>query len=287
MRTSLCAFVFGLAAMLPQAAGAEALLPCLADAGVLTVQAMGIGNDGTLELDGGREAVLEGIRLPLGAAERAPPEYAEAARAALRKLAVGRTLKLAILAPARDRYGRLRAQIFVGKDTWLQEELLQAGLARVAFPPDRADCPAMLYAAEEAGRFLGAGLWQARAYAVRAADALEAGNYRPLLGTFQVVEGRVANAAIKSGRAYINFGADPKTDFTVTIAPEDRKAFRARGIDPRLLTGQRIRVRGILDRYNGPEIVIANPDMIEMLGPLPPPQVATKKKKARTDPGSF
>jgi len=120
-----------------------------------------------------------------------------------------------------------------------------------------------------------------------AADALEAGNYRPLLGTFQVVEGRVANAAIKSGRAYINFGADPKTDFTVTIAPEDRKAFRARGIDPRLLTGQRIRVRGILDRYNGPEIVIANPDMIEMLGPLPPPQVATKKKKARTDPGSF
>lgn len=286
MRTSLCALLLIVAVMVPRAVGAEALLPCLADAKMLTVQAKGVGNDGTLELDSGRKAVLEGIRLPLGAAERAPPEYAEAARAALRKLAVGRTLKLAIFAPERDRYGRFRAQVFTGKDTWLQEELLQAGFARVAFPPDRTDCPAMLYAAEEAGRFLGAGLWGAHAYVVRAADALEAGNYRPLLGTFQVVEGRVANAAIKSGRAYINFGPDPKTDFTVTIAPEDRKAFRVRGFDPRLLAGKRIRVRGILDRYNGPEIVIANPGMIELLEPLPP-QAGPEKKKARTNPGSF
>jgi hypothetical protein len=75
------------------------------------------------------------------------------------------------------------------------------------------------------------------------------------------------SAAVKS-RGYLNFGADWKHDFTATIAPEDMKTFRAAGVDPQGYAGKTIRVRGIVEWHNGPEIEIASPDDIEIVPDL-------------------
>ena len=73
------------------------------------------------------------------------------------------------------------------------------------------------------------------------------------------------NASVRAGRAYLNFGRDWRTDFTVTIAPEDLKAFRAANIDPASYAGKRVRVRGWIERMNGFEIEAAVPEAIEIL----------------------
>ena len=95
-------------------------------------------------------------------------------------------------------------------------------------------------------------------------DAEAAGGH---LGSFQLVEGRVLEAAVVRGRAYLNFGADWREDFTVTLAPKVRRRFEAEGIDPRDYRGTRLRVRGWLKSYNGPMIEVTHPEQIEVLEP--------------------
>ena len=132
--------------------------------------------------------------------------------------------------------------------------------ARVEIAPDRSECAAELYAAESDARAANAGLWAAPAYRVRAPEGLSGDT-----GTFQIVQGRVLTADVKDGRAYLDFGADYKTDFTVTISPDDMATFRAMGVDPRDYAGKTIRVRGIIQQFNGPEIEVANPKQVEVL----------------------
>ena len=212
-----------------------------------------------LVLSGGRVVHLEGIRLPAGKLERAPQSFADESRAAVTALVKSTPLTLRSLPPKIDRHGRLRAQAFVG-DQWIQAFLLSRGLARASIAPDRTDCASELFAAEAQGRIAKRGLWAAPAYAVR--DPL---NVRRDIGTFQVVEGKVLNASVKNGRAYLNFGADWRRDFTATVDPVDMPNFRALGVDPRSYAGQTIRVRGWVEWHNGPEIEVANPQGIEVL----------------------
>ena len=112
---------------------------------------------------------------------------------------------------------------------------------------------------------------------------------RATAGTFQIVEGVVKSADVRGGRAYLNFGADWRTDFTATISPADMKLFRASGIDPRRLAGKRVRVRGWIQSLNGPEIEIAEPEQIEVLGPAVAPSptsgVVQDKKAQVKHPG--
>ncbi|HSZ74337.1 MAG TPA: thermonuclease family protein, partial [Rhizomicrobium sp.] len=216
-----------------------------------------VDNDGTLILKDGRQAVAEGIRLPQGRADHAPDYFVTESLAALRDLVVGKTVTLKTLMPDEDRYGRLRAQI-TADGKWVQGEMLAEGLARVSLSPARTECSTALYGLEEKARVAKAGLWASQDYAVRTPDKLWHD-----LGTFQVVEGKVLNASVHGGRAYLNFGADWRTDFTVTIAPDDMKSFRKEHIDPRDYAGKFVRVRGFLDWQNGPEIATANPEGIE------------------------
>jgi len=218
--------------------------------------------DSALVLADGRKLALEGVLMPDGQAGRAPGGFRQEALAALSKLSQGRRIVAAAQRPARDRYGRIEAQIFLAQnpdDGWLQVALLKRGLGRVFVTPDRPECARELLAAEGQARDAHAGIWATQAYAVRAPDAL---SWRDT-GTFQIVQGKVVSAAVKNGRAYLDFGADWKNDFTATIAPDGMKLFRARGIDPRTYAGSVVRVRGWVDRYHGPEIEIAAPEDVE------------------------
>lgn len=215
-----------------------------------------------LVLRDGRAIHLEGIRLPKGSADRAPAYLRDRAYDVLSGYARAHRVTIAAIAPKEDRYDRIRGQVFSNDrgEPWLQAMLLQRGLARVDLAPDRPECAGQFYAAERGARERKIGLWSSSAYAVRNPDAL-AGT----TDTFQIVEGKVVSADVKSGRAYIDFGEDYRSDFTVTIAPEDMRNFRHAGVDPRDYEGKRIRVRGIVQQFHGPEIEIANPAQIEIL----------------------
>ncbi len=227
------------------------------------VQVTRVEKDGVLVLVDGRAVHAEGLLLPAGARDHAPSFFADQAVGMMNDLSRGRRVTLAVLIPKEDRYGRLRAQVFFTEATderWLQVAMLRRGLARVSIAPDRRECASELYAAEAEARKKRYGIWTSQAYAVRTPDDL-AGT----LGTFQIVEGKVLSAAIKDGRAYLDFGADWRRDFKVTISPDDMKRFRDAGVDPRTYSGLTLRVRGFVDSLGGAEIEVASPEAIEVI----------------------
>jgi hypothetical protein len=250
------------------AAVAAPLPSCLPPVEVAHAQVARAEQNGVLVLLDGRAVKLEGLLFPAGAKDRAPPSFQAQALAELRALTQGRDVTLAAQPPKEDRYDRIRAQILFplgDKEPWLQVALLRRGLARVFIAPDRRECASELYGVEAQARAAHAGLWSSPTYAVRTPMNLGPGQ----TGSFQIVEGQVRNADVKGGRAYLNFGADWRKDFTVTIAPQDLKSFTAAGIDPRSYAGKTVRVRGWVQYLNGPEIETAAPESIEMLSNTP------------------
>src|SRR6201996_234416 len=212
----------------PANAAAPACAPTVE---VANVPVSEVEPNGMFVTNDGRAVKLEGVLLPAGARDHAPQYLQQQALSELSGIVHGHLANLNAKPPKQDRYGRLRAQVFItddAPDLWVQTAMLSRGLARVSILPDRAECSAELYAAESAARAQHIGIWTLSAYAVRPALDVPLSD----LGTFQIVEGKVANASARSGRAYLNFGADWKTDFTVTIAPEDMKSFRDHDIDP-------------------------------------------------------
>jgi hypothetical protein len=242
------------------AAPAFALTPpaCAGGVEIAHAKIVRVEKNGALILSDGRAAMLEGIRLPL--ADRGPPSLGDDALHTLRDLALATPLTLTAIPPKEDRYDRVRVQAF--GDVWIQTELLKRGLARVALAPDRSECAAEFYGAEKQARNSGAGLWAFPALAVRKPGALTAADE----GSFQVVEGKVVDAADHDGRVFLDFSSDTRRGFSATITPEDHKAFRNVKPPVEALAGHTIRLRGMVEDYGGrPEIAISSPAQIEFV----------------------
>ncbi len=217
----------------------------------------------TLALADGAIVRLVGIRAPKPPPEGPPGRrWSEAARDALAALARGRTVRLGYGGRRLDRHGRILAHLFRDDDgVWLQGAMLARGLARVyGFRDNRARLRALL-AIEAEARAARRGIWADPAYAVRRAGPDLA------RGRFSLVEGRVRRAAEVRGRVYLNFGDDWRRDFTVRIAPRDRRLFVRAGLDPLALEGRTIRVRGWIKWRDGPMIDATHPEQIELLTP--------------------
>lgn len=219
----------------------------------------------TVVLDSGEEVRLVGIQAPklsLGRASVPDQPYSDAAKAALESLTIGRVVRLSFGGLRRDRHGRWLAHLHDADGLWIQGALLARGMARVyTFADNRALIPEML-ALEAQARDAGLGIWSDPFFAV-----LNAAEPNMPLDAYALVEGRVVAADVVRGRAYVNFGDDWRTDFTATIAPQDMVTFLAEGFDPKALAGRRVRVRGWLDRHNGPEIEATHPEQFEVLEP--------------------
>ena len=179
-------------------------------------------------------------------------------------LTANRVVDLAAASPTEDRYGRIRAQMLVqmnGEEVWLQSELLRKGLARVAITPDRGECAPELYAVEARARREKAGLWSYPAYAVRTPSEAEDN-----VGTFQIVEGRVNSVSSSSGRVFLDFASGEGAVLAATISTDDMKRFREIGVDPYAYAGERVRVRGWIERVHRlPEIALATPAQVEIV----------------------
>jgi micrococcal nuclease len=243
-------------------APAAAAFPLPGEAGGRVVEVV----DGdTVRLDNGREVRLVGIqapKLPLGRRGFTTWPLAGEAKAELESLFAGKPVTLHYGGAREDRHGRLLAHITDGTGTlWAQGEMLKAGLARVySFADNRAVVADML-ALEREARAARRGIWRDPYYRIRKPEETSRD-----IETFQIVEGRVLQAATTRDRAYLNFGPDYRTDFTVAIARRDLKLF-GRGFDPKAFEGKTIRVRGWVKSLNGPMIEATHPEQIEVLAP--------------------
>lgn len=224
----------------------------------------------TVLLDDGRLVRLVGLNAPErpGATKgRHDPRlqvFGSESQAHLKILVKGRTVILRHGGARHDRYGRVLAQLYrvedSGAETWVQGAMLAAGMARVYTFADNRALAADMYAREDAARRDGRGLWALDAYAVRGPNDVAAHQ-----GTFQVVAGRVVDAAKVKGTVYLNFGADWRTDFTVRLNKAALKVFKKTGVDPLAFQGHRVEARGWIADRNGPMITATHPEQIRLL----------------------
>jgi endonuclease YncB( thermonuclease family) len=205
----------------------------------------------------GTEIRLAGVLAAGAGGETLSGTQAAAARIALGSVLQAGDLQMAEL--GHDRYGRTIAHLFAGGMP-VAQSLIRTGAVRAAPDAASAPCAAVYLSAENAARAAKAGHWGDGLFGPRAPEQL-----RGRLGTFQIVEGTIVEATQIKGRAFINFGADYKNDFTVTVAPGDMRGFRRAKLDVKTLAGKRVRVRGWVELYNGPEMEIATLGALEVL----------------------
>ena len=233
----------------------------------------------TIRLDDGQEVKLLGILTPApppGLAKDAVWAPADEARKALDSLITGKSVKLATAGRRKDRYGRALAHVFLvdgKKETWIEETLVEDGHVRVASSAENRSCITDLLAAEAKARRAKRGLWAHAAYQIR--DAAKAHELADFVQSYQIVEGRVREVQERKRRVYLDFGEVWSKDLTAVVSGRDRKRFEAAGIDPMKLKGVKVRLRGWVERWNGPLIRLTHPEQIEVLEPLPPPEAST------------
>ncbi len=262
-------FTFLLAAAFVDCAKATENLPSsLSSIGTATVSSVVDGD--TVVLDDGRQVRLTGIqapKLPLDRPNFPTWPLAPEAKATLETLLLGRTVTLRSGGADRDRHGRVLAHpVTEPGGVWAQGAMVEAGMARVYTFADNYALAGALYARERAARAAGRGIWALPWYRIRtpheAADDI---------GTFQLVEGTVVDAARAGKTVYLNFGDSWRTDFTISIPVAVMTNFAAQKRDPLAWAGKRVRVRGWLTERNGPMITITHPEALE--GPLTEPRV--------------
>ncbi len=244
----------------------------------------------TVALDDGRELRLAGILTPRArdadATEGGWP-LEEAARIALADLVLGKQVQIAFATARRDRYGRLLGHLFTSHDgprQWIEGELLGRGLARAAALPDDGSCLAELMAHERLARTDVSGVWRLRLYAPK--PALQVAVLSGARSSFQIVRGRVVSVERTKGAAYLNFGHDWRSDFTVRIPRSvlRRDEAWAKALDA--LKDHTIEVRGWIVRRNGPMITLAHPAELAVPGndeDLPEPTISQRAPAGTTE----
>ncbi len=214
---------------------------------------------------GATQIRLVGIQAPkLALGRKNFPAWPLAAHSkrALEKLTLGKTVSLSFGGSERDRHGRLLAHLHAPGGVWVQGKMLSQGMARVYSFPDNRGAVADMLALEGEARRARRGIWGLGFYAVKTPRELS-----PLIGTFQLVTGRVLKAARVKSKIYLNFGQDWRSDFTITLKAGARRLFATAGVDPLALEGRMVRVRGWLKKFNGPMIDATHPEQIEVISP--------------------
>lgn len=221
----------------------------------------------SLRLTDGREVSLTGIEAPHMSAEisRTLDGYggakwpsADEAKEALEDLAHNARIEIVPETSATDRYDRLVGQAYRDDGIWLQGEMIKNGFARVRSVASNTACLGVLLALERQARADNRGIWTQPFYRIRTP-----GETVRDIDTFQIVEGTIASAANIGGRIYLNFGDDYRHDFTATIQPEQAPNFDFE--DVTVKTGHKVRLRGWISLYNGPNLHLTHPAQIEWL----------------------
>jgi len=211
---------------------------------------------GDLKLRSGLLVKLADIRLPDGPADR------DRVLAHLRSF-LGADVTVD-LGGSQDRWGRHAGIVTVAdRQTDMARELIRAGLALVDAGEREDLCRPDLLAAEAEARQEGLGLWAGDGYKPLTVGDLT--RLKQRIGRFTLVEGRIRSVGERRQRIYLNFGRDWQEDFTITIPQRTWLSMSERGMSAATLSGRQIRVRGILEEWQGPVLNITAPTMIEVL----------------------
>ncbi|MEM8664318.1 MAG: thermonuclease family protein [Pseudomonadota bacterium] len=250
MRTLLIAAALAVA-VTRSAAAADCFAP--AEAGRVA------GHDGfaSLRLENGPEVRLADI-VPAFVGTAAPLRDGtiDAALGALIGEEV--TVRRSVNAPQSDRYGRVVGDL-VRKDTAASvvHELLRQGLALVDPAVMSETCLDALFAQERQAERAGRGFWQSGA--VRDAGDPELAD---AAGSYTLVEGVVKSIGETRGAIYLNFGETYRTDFTAIVRRRDAKDWIGGLMG---LKGRKVRLRGVLEAWNGALIRLEHPRQVERL----------------------
>ena len=223
----------------------------------------------TVVLDDGRKIRLIGMqapKLPLGREDFVSWPMAPEAQKALADLALNKNVRLGFGGEELDRHERVLAHMFVQSEegeVWAQLFMVGAGLGRVYSFPDNRKCLEPLFAAEARARAERLGIWTNPYYSVRAAD--RPGELLDRVGHYELVEGRVLLADRRGSRIFLNFGRFWKEDFTAVIEGPALRLFENDELDPLVLEGALVRIRGWVDDRDGPRIEVTHPEQIEVL----------------------
>ncbi|MCF8495148.1 MAG: thermonuclease family protein [Alphaproteobacteria bacterium] len=218
----------------------------------------------TIQMRSGQTVFLTGLHYP-DFDRGEPGEFAVLATGILRDMLEGQEVVL-YRTKKKDtgrtnRFGHEIAHMERAKDkAWVQGMILTLGLAQVETTRSNPEMDTQMLALEQAARAEKTGLWETDAYKILTPD--DADLY---MDSFRIVEGRVQSAALNKNRLYLNFGPDWKTDFTLSIAPSDRRLFSKQGLDPMAWNGLTLRARGWLRSYNGPYMEVDHPQAVEVL----------------------
>src|SRR5690606_18735243 len=182
-----------------------------------------------------------------------------AARTLNQRLVAGQVVRLELDAEPRDSHGRLLAYVYAG-DVFVNARLVEEGWAvTVRIPPNDRHFH-LLLDRQRAALAAGRGFWGEAA--AQLVDWQAAGEYIGLPATVEGVVRRVHRDR-QSGIIFLNFGPNPRRDFTVVIRPPFGELFLSP--EERYLN-RRVRVRGIVGAFQGQQqIVVQLPEQIEVI----------------------
>jgi endonuclease YncB( thermonuclease family) len=271
----------GLALFSAASLEAQPARPACGGATIATGEVARIVDGKTFVLADGREARLAAIEAPPVTPSDPNEEHAAiglAAKTALEAILLRKIVILRAAGPGFDRYGRLIAEAFVGRDAenWVQYEILTKGYALVAPGGDDATCVTFLRGVERRARASGLGLW-GDPYSVMK-EAQYPDDVLTELGRFALVGGKVISVNESGAVLYLNFGRRWTESFTVTVAKRNQRVFISAGLDPKQLAGREVEVRGWIEERGGPAIEASRPEQIEIVGrESATPKTATPK----------
>lgn len=164
--------------------------------------------------------------------------------------------------PETDRYGRLVGDL-VRKATGasVREELIASGLAFVDPTVMSEACLQALFAAERSAEAARRGVWAGNPVIEADSPALDGA-----VGRMVIVAGTVKSIGETKQTIYLNFGDRFRTDFTVIVRKGDARGW---GEAAKALRGRRVRVRGLLEAWNGGLIRVEHPAQIDALEGVP------------------
>lgn len=177
-----------------------------------------------------------------------------------------------------DRYQRPLGHLTT-QQTWLQKAWVTQGAFRVlpgmvaskVGAEQELACLAALFQAEMDAVAARRGLWSEAGHVLLAAQDIEA--LEKHVANFVLVEGRVQGVGRAGARHFINFGEDWRSDFTVVVPQSVLAAWPQdlhhpgflQGQVLSALIGQKLRVRGWLTSYRGPEVIIDDLSQLEVV----------------------
>ena len=218
----------------------------------LQVRVAGVEHGLSIVLENGQKLRLSHLHVPKSLVDEAEETLLEIVSAGRLVLVRGDRKK--------DRYGRIPARLQTEKGRWLDEALLEKGLAVFLGNIGDAGVAARLWAAEKMARTAKRGVWEQGTFGPTASDRASIH-----IGGFALIEGRVLKTAAVKGRVYLNFGENWRTDFTVSAKKSAYELITNEGLLVGNISGRLVRARGWVESRNGPMITLRYPGQLELI----------------------